>query len=396
MNLIVANLLLLQYGQAVTSPVSIPFKIADNAIVVDVTVNGKKTSCMFDTGFSGYFLLNDSLNVGKPSGAMTLKDFVGTFQASTIKLNSVKFGEFNVPVSDAEIVQQPVEHLSESYNTHTDGIMGMAVFKDLVTEINMQNSKFIIHPKGTDITKRVPDGKRTFLARMLPVGHTSIEMTVETSEGKKMTLALDTGNAFFAATHKEVLERVGVWPAGKKPDFMRTSWVGSGPVDSFYTLLTNTKVFGVPVKRSVWSIIDLPSSDSAHDGTIGFGFLKNFNVTIDFERRRVWLELFKENANHEPVADVGISVFYDPRIKRHRIWNVTPGSPAERAGIKRGDDLLGIANNDLLNAGDRVIAELLEGPVGSKVQLAISRGGVLNRIEVERAYLVNNMPRQSG
>ena len=38
------------------------------------------------------------------------------------------------------------------------------------------------------------------------------------------------------------------------------------------------------VARSVWSVIDLPSSSAQHDGTIGFGFLKHFNITIDLKR----------------------------------------------------------------------------------------------------------------
>ena len=52
---------------------------------------------------------------------------------------------------------------SRAFSTHCDGIMGFEVIRDEVTEINFQNDKFIFYPKTLDITKRVPDNKRTFL-----------------------------------------------------------------------------------------------------------------------------------------------------------------------------------------------------------------------------------------
>lgn len=369
--------------------VEVPFRIGENAIIADAVVNGRPVSCMFDTGFSGTFVLNTGIDIGKPSGYMTLRDFVGEFQAPTVKLKTVSLGAEKINVAGmGDVVQQPGDY-SFSYNTHVDGIMGFDIIKNVVTEINFEKKKFIFYPKSFDITKRTPDNKKTFLAKLLPIGGNSMEMFVEAPSGKKMTLALDTGNGFYGTTHKDVLERVGLWPSGKEVQFMSSSGVASGTVDSFDLKMPKLKIFGVPVEESYWSIIDLPSSSAEGDGTVGFGFLKNFNIVIDYERRRVWLENFTGKVANDPEGDVGIAATLNPKTKRTQIIRVTPNSPAAAAGVKEDDEVLSINGTELVDVGYRRFRNLVRGPVGEKVKFAISRNGVLIRYELERKSLSN-------
>lgn len=391
---ILASLALQQPAGA--KPVAVPFKVADDAILVDTRINGRLFSMMFDTGFSGTAVLGTQFDLGKASGRMMLRDFVGEFEARTVAVTSFQMGSLNLRTEDLEIVQKPMDHMSFSYNAHTDGILGFEIARDHVFEINFEKKQFVFHPRSFDITKRKPDNKRTFLARMLPMGVDSVEMEVLTKDGKRLVLALDTGNAFYATTHKDVLQRVGLWNADQDVNFMRTAWVASGPVDSWYKLMRDLTIYGVPVKESVWSIIDLPGSSADKDGTIGFGFLKNFNIIIDTERRRVWLENWTGEVGNPVVGDVGISAGYVPDQGRVLVWRVTPGSPADKAGLRRGDAILDIDGTDVVKQDFRTINRMLEGTVGSKVRLAVSRQGNLMRHELERKPLINGMPAPAG
>lgn len=374
---------------AQSAPVEVPFKKTEHAIVVDATLNGKPLSFMFDTGFSGAFIVDQMISFGKATGTMTLRDFVGEFQAQTVNLKSVKVGAKTIETPDLMAVMQPADY-TFSYMSHCDGIMGFQVVKDSVFEINFEKSKFVFYPKSIDITQRKPDGKRTFLAKLLPMGHHSMEMEVATSTGKKMILALDTGNSFFATTHRDVLERIGEWGADKKPQYLRSSFVASGPVDSWTKKMTNLTIYGVPVAESYWDIIDLPSSSAEHDGTVGYGFLKNFNITIDYDRRRVWLENFTGKAGNDPEGSCGIIAAYSPRNRKVMIVRVAPESPAAAAGVKVGEFVLSISGNELLGKmGTDEIGELMDGAVGSKVQVTISNGSEVRRLELERKALVN-------
>jgi predicted aspartyl protease len=377
---------ILQSPSQIAAPLEAPFRATDDAIIVDVNVNGKNISCMFDTGFGGHFVLNDAIDVGKYTGTMTLRDFVGTFQAHTVDVKTIKLGQLTQPSVRGEAVMQPIAHMTQSYGTHTDGIMGFSVIKDYVTEINFEKKKFIFHPRSTDITKRTPDNKRTFLAKMEPRGARSIELITEVN-GKPVHLALDTGNAFYATTHKEVLVRIGLWDPNKKPEYMTQAWVASGPVDSFYMLVPKATIFGVPVENSIWSIIDLPSSTVSDDGTVGYGFLKNFNVIIDYERRYVWLDNFTGKVADDPKAEPGIRVYQENGA--YVIRAIYKGSPAETAGLKEGDRLLAIDGKSLSTVRPEDVAALIKGEPDSICKLVISRGGIIQRPEVVRKVMVN-------
>lgn len=367
----------------------VPFRVGERAIIVDSFVNGKQVSCMFDTGFSGSYVIGPHIDLGKPTGKMNLKDFVGVFEANTIKVNSLKLGALEAQHEDMEIVQMPTLDFTESYGQHVDGIMGLEVFSPYVTEINFEKKKFVVHPPSHDISQMVPDNKRTFLVKMLPIGHNSIELAVRASTGKQLVLALDTGNAFYATTHKDVLERVGLWASGKQPQYMSQSWVASGPVDSWSIMLNDMTIFGVPVSQSLWDIIDLPSSDAQHDGTVGFGFLKHFNITIDLKRRRVWLENFADKTTDDFNAELGFAATYSPGDQRMVIVNVTPNGPAARAGIKPGDFLVSIGEENLIKTSFRHVDELQTGKDGSEVEVAVSSNGQLKRLTLKREMLVN-------
>ncbi len=390
-SILATTVLLAQSGNNLTAPVEAPFKITESAIIVDALINGKPASFMFDTGFSGYITISDQINIGKATGTIMLRDFVGQFAAKTVPISSIHLGNLKQDkIVGAEAVQQEASHYTESYGTHCDGIMGFSVVKDFITEINFEKGKFVFHPRTVDITKRTPDNKKTFLVKLEPKGVNSMELTV-TKNGKEMHLALDTGNGFYATTHKEVLERIGVWDPNQKPKFVKQASVASGVVDSFYMWMNDIEIYGVPVKSSIWSIIDLPSSSAEHDGTVGFGFLKHFNITIDYERRYVWLENWTGKTADDFLGEPGI-IARQVRQGRYRILRVWDSSPAAKAGILVGDDLLAIDGKSLSLVSPHDVDTMLEGPPGKKVKLTISRDGILNTYEVDRKILANGTP----
>lgn len=373
----------------VQGAVSVPFRLADDAIIVDCSVNGRKVSLLFDTGFSGSVVLDSNINVGKPDGEMLLQDFVGTFSAKTVPVQTLLVGTEKMPGTGLKAVLQPMATMSTSYGMHVDGILGLEPFKTVSFEINFEKSEFRFFPKTDSLAKRKPDGKKTFLTNLLPLGKNSLEMEVTTPQGKSLTMALDTGNAFYATTHRDVLETAGAWDPKAEPKYPGLSLVASGPVESFYKVMKDMRIFGVPVSRSIWSVISLPSSDAEGDGTIGFGFLQNFNITVDLQHRLVWFDNFTSKVDSGSVADVGLTCRFDEKLKRLVVIHVTRDSPSALAGLKEGDHLLAIDGSDVGAISPRQISKKMTGPEGSKISLVLSRNGNLMRHELTRHQLLN-------
>jgi len=375
----------------IQAPVEVPFHKGEESLIVDAAVNGRNISCMFDTGFGGCIDVSNTIDLGDPTGSITLRDFVGEIQAPTVNVKTLKLGTKSIETSDMEAVLSPPEDYSFIYGRHCDGIMGFEVIKNNITEINFQNSKFIFYPKTYDISTKKPDNKTTFLVKMLPLGTNAIELPVTTPDGKILTMALDTGNSFYATTHRDSLERVGLWESSRDPKYTSLAGVASGSVVSWDKKMSNMTIFGVPVPASTWDIIDLPSSSADSDGTVGFQFLKNFNITIDYGRRRVWLENWTGKVDNDPPGELGVSAAYSNESRKVLIYNITPDSPADVAGIKKGDEVLSIGDIDLTgNISFKKLQKMLAGPVGSKVKLSLSRQGNLKRYELERKPLVND------
>lgn len=371
-----------------TAPVEVPFHTTEHCIVADAKVNGRPVSLMFDSGFGGTVLLSSSVDVGPPTGKETLRDFVGQMEAKTVKLKTLQLGPMTIDSDEKDIVQLPSD-FTAAYGRHVDGILGLGAIKNLVTEINFQKSEFVFYPPGTDISSRKPDGEKTFLTKMLPIGGNAIELPVIAPSGDIMTMALDTGNAFYATSHRDVLERVGIWPQGKKPTFIRKSGVATGAVDSWSMKMPPLTIFGVPVQQTVWDVIDLPSSDAQGDGTVGFGFLSNFNITFDYSRRRVWFENWRKPIENGENGDVGISAQFDRQLRRTVVVLVSPGSPADQAGLKEGDQILSIGGKDIEEPTYEQLRSLLEGPIGSSVAVGISHNGVFKSCMLTRRALDN-------
>lgn len=380
--------LLVARPQLPSPKVEAPFRVTDDAMIMDVVLNGAPVSLMVDTGFSGYVILREGIDVGKPTGTQELRDFVGKFTAKTISLQSLSIGGVSVPTEGGEIIQQPMRNLSASYNSHVDGILGLGALRHQLFQINFERKVVRIFSRSAALAKLpVPSG--TVAGTLLPIGHNSLQMAVSTGNGQKLTMGLDTGNAFYATTHRDVLERVGLWSPGAKPKYMRVSGVASGAVESWSAIMSGATVFGIPVKRAVWDVIDLPSSAAEADGTIGFQFLRNFNITVDFANRLVWLTNFTGKVSDDPKGDVGIVAAYSPSLRRMTILDVSPETPAAKAGVREGDEPITIDGRDLSRENYMQVRKLLEGAPGTTVNLAVSRNGNLIRYRLERRTLVN-------
>lgn len=75
-----------------------------------------------------------------------------------------------------------------------------------------------------------------------------------------------------------------------------------------------------------------------------------------------------------------------------RVREVAPGSGAERAGVRPGDELVAIDGREVRGLGPREVQRALHGAKGSRVRLSLRRPGAATgsaaiEVEVERSEL---------
>jgi hypothetical protein len=129
---------------------------------------------------------------------------------------------------------------------------------------------------------------------------------------------------------------------------------------------------------------DLPgTSDPQVAGLIGAGLLSRFTVIFDYPHQQIIVAPNSHFLSDEQEDKSGISVVAKgSALRTFEIVEVTPGTPAAKAGVQKGDIIAGIDEDP---AADLSLAEIrdLFRQIGHKYTLVIDRNGQSKKITVE-------------
>jgi len=166
---------------------------------------------------------------------------------------------------------------------------------------------------------------------------------------------------------------------------------GEGPSAYFDMIQTDASInpgnSGGPLVSATGEVIGVNSSIySTSGGSIGLGFAIPIN-----RARRVADDLLAHGRVRRPWIGIRLE---EPRTANTReliargatVASVTPGSPAERAGLRRGDVITRVRARTVRNRFDWDAA-LLDLRVGEQVPLVVRRGGSETNVSVTIADL---------
>jgi predicted metalloprotease with PDZ domain len=116
-------------------------------------------------------------------------------------------------------------------------------------------------------------------------------------------------------------------------------------------------------------------------GNIGNRLLERFKVTLDYERRQMWLEPGRLYPRRDPMSRSGIQlVRYADTV---RVAAVLVGSAAEQAGLRADDVVTALDGKPVLELGFEGVAAILdESAEGSIHTLAIVRAGKPKKLKL--------------
>ena len=107
-------------------------------------------------------------------------------------------------------------------------------------------------------------------------------------------------------------------------------------------------------------------------GNIGFGILRQFNITFDFANNVLY---FEKNANHgRPDAYDRAGLWVERGDKGYEVVDVMAGGPAAAAGVKAGDLIIGVNGKAWTSMPLSAVRAELKAAPGRKARLKMVGG----------------------
>ena len=259
--------------------------------------------------------------------------------------------------------------LTQVYGEKIDGIVGFSVLSRYIFNINYDSSRISIFSNGR---MKYPRGGWLYepILRTLPVQTARIKDAVATNS----RFLFDIGAGLCLMLNEDFLEDSNFLDKKRVLYAKEAEGVG-GKVDMHMTVIKEMRIgpyrfknIPVFVFNDTFNITSYPYLS----GIIGNDILRRFNLILNYAKREFY---FMPNSHYQDPFDYaysGIELYYiDGDIV---LGDVAIGSPAEVAGLREGDVLIGI--NNILNANIQQYKTTLQA-AGQKIRIIITRDGKL-------------------
>jgi hypothetical protein len=356
--------------------VTLPFQLLNNHIYVTVTVNGKGPyTFIVDTG--GHTLLAPHLvtevglkTVGAAamSGAGDKTAASGFTQVDEITLGAARLrNQFGFT---AEIYQPAIEGI------RVDGMVGFELFRRFAITIDYGRHTLTI----TDPRRFQPGEAGTAIPFVF---YDHLPMVTGLIAGYPARFDIDTGSRSEiditgpSASAHHLRER---FPNGVHAV---TGWGVGGPARSYVIRLPELTLGSVRIQKPVAGLSENSGgsiSDPNYDGNVGSGLLKRFVVTFDYAHQTMYLKPTTPAA-----PDVGqfdrSGMWLNAGPRGYAVTDVTPGGPADLAGVKIGDIVTSVNGAAVRMDGlADTRLQLRNQPPGSLVEMELQRDGAARKV----------------
>lgn len=400
----------------------ISFKLVNNLPIVEIEINGTPLSFIVDTGVKSTILFSleeaDSLQLRNTTPVMLQGLGVGGAVEALRSLNNkVKVGNAVDNDHALYIIFDSTLNFSPRMGVPVHGILGNEFFKNFIVKINYANEVITIYnPKKHTLR---PCTKCEELPITFVGGKPYISLFVASEDVKKeVTLLVDSGSSDV------------MW-LFDSDDFIRESpknyfkdFLGLGLSGSIFGKRTRIPVLAVG--SYVLNEVNTSFPEEAaivkaryfeeRDGSVGGGFLSRFTVTFDYnnslvrlKKNRKFKEPFNYNMSGLTLEHQGVELVKEERqasvntdrlrqnesmsvnsisvttevhfslVPKYVVAEVREGSPADLAGVQKGDEVISINGRPCYQYKLYKLIEMFSTDEGKRISLEVRRGGYINK-----------------
>jgi hypothetical protein len=349
------------------APVTIPFERGRQGhIVLPVTVNGVTGYAVLDNGASVSVLNRDFAVEQKLAHGAVVRTMIKTMtsgfelgQPAEIAVGGI--GERVMPLL------LDLDPLSAVSGKELLGIVGEEFFERHVVEVDFSNKTLRLHHRENFVP---PADLPVIPLKSRTTAKTRIPATVEGEDGHEITF--DLGSSAHALIDSGGLaDRM---MADGRPSIPSASGI---VVKGQFERAEGRSMSAKEISFAGFTLTDIPI-DVTQEGfvapsdlSLGVAALSRFDLIFDVGGKRMWMRPNEGYGQPFPHPVVGLSFRMNPDGGGLGISAVAPGSPAERAGLNKGDVIVRVG-------GDRAtLAAFADVEEGRELEVELKDGSKL-------------------
>ncbi|MEP7141925.1 MAG: aspartyl protease family protein [Ferruginibacter sp.] len=230
--------------------------------------------------------------------------------------------------------------LSSVYGEKIDGIIGYSFFSRYIVKLDFDSSQVAVYRPGEMDYPRGGTVLRPAFTT-LPIQN----LTFRDRKKQNFNFYFDTGAGLCFLLSEDYIRDSSILLASRKPLFTQAEGMG-GRLQMRLTVVKmvqvgNYRFRNVPtyLYRDEFNVTSYPFVG----GLLGNDLLRRFNLTINYPKREIHLYPNSHFKDAFDYAYTGLAIYYiDGSIL---VEDVIPGSPADKAGLKKDDLIIGIGKN---------------------------------------------------
>jgi Aspartyl protease/PDZ domain len=325
---------------------------------------------ILDTGSGGISLDSTTVEYFKitptPSD-MTILGIAGIRKVSFIYNQKLRLPGLTVDSLNFHINNYDI--LTQVYGEKIDGIIGYSLLNRYIFNINYDSLKISIFTLGR---MKYPRGGWLYepILRTLPVQNARIKDAVAINS----RFLFDIGAGLCMMLNKDFIEDSNFLNKKRVLYAKEAEGVG-GKIDMHLTVIKELRLGPYRFRNIPVFVFDDTYNLTSYpylSGIIGNDILRRFNLILNYSKREFYFMPNSKYLESFDYAYSGVELYYiDGKII---LGDVATGSPAAAAGLKEGDELIGI--NNLLGQNIQQFKSALQ-IAGEKIRMIISRDGQL-------------------
>ncbi len=363
----------------------IPFELHSNLILLYLKINNSDSlRFILDTGVSSIIVTDP--DILKPDRLQLTRkvQLAGAGEGKTVAAhvaidNSLSMGMLRANHQNIVVMEEDFLHLSEYVGVPIHGIFGYEIFNNFVVTIDFSRKELVLmrhdrykykKSKGEKYVVEIENTKPfTDIVTLFADGRERpIRVLIDTGAGHAL-LVNNTPNETLRLPEKVIRAQLGRGLNG-----VINGNLGRVERLKFGKFELDNIVASFPDSTGFSS--KLPSNYE-RQGNIGCELLRRFKVTMNYKEGYMVLKPIKSRMKEKFEHDMsGMEVIAEGSSLRNYFVNrVTENSPASRAGLLEGDQLLFIDDHAASDINISEIYKLMQRGDGRNIDLLVKRKG---------------------